>query len=116
VSFSTLPDGRTAHNGEAWVSFSSAAECARAFAERNRQHLGNRYIELFMQDRPWPAVDAGAAAGVGQQQVGGEAWSGMGYYTSGLGAQMRYGEHWSQWQGYGRQQGYGGAEGYAGYY
>ena len=37
-------------SGDAWVSFVSVQEAARAVMERNKQHLGNRYIELFQQD------------------------------------------------------------------
>ncbi|XP_013780783.1 epithelial splicing regulatory protein 2-like isoform X2 [Limulus polyphemus] len=39
-------DGRP--NGEALVTFSSRAEAERAIQEKNRQNIGNRYIELFM--------------------------------------------------------------------
>ena len=36
-------------SGEAWISFTSEAEAARAAMERNRQNLGSRYIELFKE-------------------------------------------------------------------
>ena len=39
------PDGR--FTGEAWVTFASPAEAQRAQAERNRAHMGSRYVELF---------------------------------------------------------------------
>lgn len=39
-------DGRP--NGEAWVQFSSPEEAARAVHEKNRAHMGSRYVELFM--------------------------------------------------------------------
>jgi len=39
-------DGRP--NGEAMVTFPSRADAERAILEKNRQNLGNRYIELFM--------------------------------------------------------------------
>lgn len=39
-------DGRP--SGEALVSFPSRAEAERAIQEKNRQNIGNRYIELFM--------------------------------------------------------------------
>jgi len=35
-------------NGEAWVVFSSPAEAQRAVAEKNREMMGTRYIELFL--------------------------------------------------------------------
>jgi hypothetical protein len=35
-------------SGEAWVTFTSAAEAERAVQERNRQHMGSRYVELFV--------------------------------------------------------------------
>lgn len=35
--------------GQASVAFHSVPEAARALAERNRQHMGSRYIELFAQ-------------------------------------------------------------------
>ncbi|KAG0430033.1 hypothetical protein HPB47_023058 [Ixodes persulcatus] len=39
-------DGRP--NGEAVVTFPTRAEAERAIQEKNRQNIGNRYIELFM--------------------------------------------------------------------
>jgi len=39
-------DGRP--NGEAVVTFPSRADAERAIQEKNRQNIGNRYIELFM--------------------------------------------------------------------
>ncbi|XP_046354450.1 epithelial splicing regulatory protein 1-like isoform X1 [Haliotis cracherodii] len=35
-------------NGDALITFSSRAEGERAIIEKNRRHLGNRFIELFM--------------------------------------------------------------------
>jgi len=35
-------------SGEAMVSFTSRAEAERAILEKNKQHIGTRYIELFM--------------------------------------------------------------------
>ena len=37
-------------SGDGWISFASVQEASRAVMERNRQHLGSRYIELFQQD------------------------------------------------------------------
>lgn len=51
--FSLMPD--TLHmgsdslgrpSGEGWLTFSSAEEAARATRERNRQYIGQRFIEL----------------------------------------------------------------------
>ncbi|KAK4012164.1 hypothetical protein OUZ56_021263 [Daphnia magna] len=39
-------DGRP--SGEAVVNFPNRAEAERAIAEKNRQNIGTRYIELFM--------------------------------------------------------------------
>jgi len=39
-------DGR--QTGEAIVAFPSRADAERAILEKNRQSLGNRYVELFM--------------------------------------------------------------------
>lgn len=39
-------DGRP--SGEAWVQFSSPDEASRAVRERNRAHIGSRYVELFL--------------------------------------------------------------------
>lgn len=47
VQVITADDGRS--KGEGFIAFVSEAETSRAFAERNRGHMGNRYIELF----PW---------------------------------------------------------------
>lgn len=35
-------------NGDALITFLSRGEAERAIVERNRRHLGNRFIELFM--------------------------------------------------------------------
>jgi len=35
-------------NGDALITFSSRFEAERAIVEKNRRHLGNRFIELFM--------------------------------------------------------------------
>ena len=43
----TGADGRP--SGEAWIAFTSDAAATRAVAERNNQHLGNRYVELFKE-------------------------------------------------------------------
>jgi RNA recognition motif-containing protein len=43
-------DGNGRPSGDAWVTFASVEEASRAVMERNRQHLGSRYIELFQQD------------------------------------------------------------------
>jgi hypothetical protein len=37
-------------SGDAWISFATVEEASRAVMQRNKQHLGNRYIELFQQD------------------------------------------------------------------
>eukprot|EP00300_Choanocystis_sp_HF-7_P013100 c18157_g1_i5.p1 GENE.c18157_g1_i5~~c18157_g1_i5.p1 ORF type:complete len:534 (-),score=69.77 c18157_g1_i5:126-1727(-) len=36
-------------SGEAWVRFASLRDAQRAVTNRNREHIGNRYIELFIQ-------------------------------------------------------------------
>lgn len=41
-------DGSGRKNGEAFVNFSSAEEAKRAVEDRNRFHMGTRYIELFL--------------------------------------------------------------------
>ncbi|XP_076343782.1 RNA-binding protein fusilli-like isoform X2 [Tachypleus tridentatus] len=41
-------NGEGRPNGEALVTFSTRAEAERAIQEKNRQNIGNRYIELFM--------------------------------------------------------------------
>jgi RNA recognition motif-containing protein len=41
-------DGNGRKNGEAYVNFSSGEEARRAVEGRNRCHMGNRYIELFL--------------------------------------------------------------------
>lgn len=40
------PDGRP--SGDVVVTFSSRAEAERAIAEKNRQLVGNRLVELFI--------------------------------------------------------------------
>lgn len=40
-------DGRP--SGEGWVSFLSHSEAIRAVKERDRKHIGDRYVELFVQ-------------------------------------------------------------------
>ena len=45
VQLGMNPDGR--QSGEAWATFGSPEEAQRAIFERNRQHLGNRYVEIF---------------------------------------------------------------------
>ncbi|XP_041376014.1 epithelial splicing regulatory protein 1-like isoform X2 [Gigantopelta aegis] len=46
VQLQTGGDGKP--TGDALITFSSRAEAERAIMERNRRHLGNRFIELFM--------------------------------------------------------------------
>lgn len=38
-------DGRA--SGECWVSFGSEEEASRAQRERNKEHIGDRYVEIF---------------------------------------------------------------------
>jgi len=45
VQIVTAHDGRA--NGEAFVEFSSVEESRRAMADKNRERIGHRYIELF---------------------------------------------------------------------
>ena len=45
VQLGTNSDGRS--SGEAWVTFGSPEESQRAIFEKNRQHLGSRYVEIF---------------------------------------------------------------------
>ncbi len=47
VHIGTNREGRP--SGEAWVDFASAKAAQRAVLERNKQHMGSRYIELFLQ-------------------------------------------------------------------
>ena len=42
-------DGTGRASGDAWVSFATKEEASRAVMERNRQHLGSRYVELFQE-------------------------------------------------------------------
>ena len=42
-------DGAGRSSGEAYISFTSNAEAQRAVAERNRQNMGSRYVELFIE-------------------------------------------------------------------
>ena len=46
VQLQTNAEGKP--NGDAVVTFATRAEAERAIIERNRRHLGNRFIELFM--------------------------------------------------------------------
>ncbi|XP_055892353.1 epithelial splicing regulatory protein 1-like isoform X1 [Biomphalaria glabrata] len=46
ISIQTNLEGRP--NGDALISFTSRLEAERAIVEKNRRHLGNRFIELFM--------------------------------------------------------------------
>ncbi|KAL8612408.1 hypothetical protein ACOMHN_008393 [Nucella lapillus] len=46
VQLQTNAEGKP--NGDAVVTFTTRAEAERAIIERNRRHLGNRFIELFM--------------------------------------------------------------------
>ena len=45
VVFVSGADGRP--NGEGWCTFVSPEEAQRAIYSKNRQHLGNRYVEIF---------------------------------------------------------------------
>ena len=45
VQLGMTPDGRP--SGEAWATFGSPEEARRAVVEKNRQHLGSRYVEIF---------------------------------------------------------------------
>lgn len=46
VALQTNAEGKP--NGDAVVTFGTRTEAERAIVERNRRHLGNRFIELFM--------------------------------------------------------------------
>jgi RNA recognition motif-containing protein len=46
ITFAMNMDGRP--TGEAWVTFADKEESQRALKERNRCHIGKRYIELFL--------------------------------------------------------------------
>ncbi|GFR79852.1 epithelial splicing regulatory protein 1/2, partial [Elysia marginata] len=46
ISIQTNLEGKP--NGDALISFSSRLEAERAIVEKNRRHLGNRFVELFM--------------------------------------------------------------------
>lgn len=46
IVLGSTSDGRP--SGEAWVQFGSAEEASRAVRDRNRAHMGSRYVELFM--------------------------------------------------------------------
>eukprot|EP00741_Cyanophora_paradoxa_P020828 tig00000229_g20107.t1 len=46
VQLGTDHDGRS--SGEAWVCFGTMEQAARAVRDRNRAHMGGRYIELFL--------------------------------------------------------------------
>ena len=43
-------DGTGRPSGDAWISFATVEEASRAVMQKNKQHLGSRYIELFQQD------------------------------------------------------------------
>jgi heterogeneous nuclear ribonucleoprotein F/H len=45
VQIGMTQDGRS--SGEGWVTFGSPEEAQRAIIEKNRQHLGSRYVEIF---------------------------------------------------------------------
>eukprot|EP01112_Ceratiomyxa_fruticulosa_P010313 TRINITY_DN2721_c0_g2_i3.p1 TRINITY_DN2721_c0_g2~~TRINITY_DN2721_c0_g2_i3.p1 ORF type:complete len:203 (+),score=32.57 TRINITY_DN2721_c0_g2_i3:315-923(+) len=47
IRFGKNRDGRK--SGEAWVEFVSNQEALRALKERDKQNMGHRYIELFME-------------------------------------------------------------------
>jgi len=44
LQMGTDASGRS--SGEAWITFSTPEEAARAVQERNREYIGNRYVEL----------------------------------------------------------------------
>jgi len=46
VTFGINSDGRP--SGEAWVSFQSLEEARRAVRDKDRHHMGDRYVELFL--------------------------------------------------------------------
>jgi hypothetical protein len=46
VRFGQDADGRS--SGECWVTFRTSEEGHRALREKNRGHIGSRYIELFI--------------------------------------------------------------------
>jgi RNA recognition motif. (a.k.a. RRM, RBD, or RNP domain) len=46
IALNIGPDGRP--SGEAWVQFASPDEALRAVHEKNRAHMGSRYVELFL--------------------------------------------------------------------
>jgi epithelial splicing regulatory protein 1/2 len=46
IQLQTNAEGKP--NGDAIVTFGTRLEAERAIVERNRRHLGNRFIELFM--------------------------------------------------------------------
>jgi heterogeneous nuclear ribonucleoprotein F/H len=46
VTFGMNSDGRP--SGEAWISFGRAEDARRAVREKDRHHMGDRYVELFL--------------------------------------------------------------------
>ena len=46
VTFGVNSDGRP--SGEAWVSFARLEDARRAVREKDRHHMGDRYVELFL--------------------------------------------------------------------
>lgn len=47
INLGTTPDGRP--SGEAWVTFPDMETGQVAVREKNRKHIGSRYVELFME-------------------------------------------------------------------
>jgi heterogeneous nuclear ribonucleoprotein F/H len=41
-----MQDGRP--SGEAWISFARLEDARRAVREKDRHHMGDRYVELFL--------------------------------------------------------------------
>uniref|UniRef100_A0A7S0E1H1 RRM domain-containing protein n=1 Tax=Hanusia phi TaxID=3032 RepID=A0A7S0E1H1_9CRYP len=46
IRFGNNQDGRP--SGEAWISFNRLEDAKRVVREKDRHHLGNRYVELFL--------------------------------------------------------------------
>jgi hypothetical protein len=64
INFGTDRSGRA--SGEAWVTFSTAADAERAVQLRNRQHMGSRYVELFVETGGGGAAVAPGVGTIGQ--------------------------------------------------
>lgn len=78
-------EGQTGRpSGEAWVQFSSEAMAAQARMTKDRQKIGNRYIEIF----PSTAADASKAAARPTQDRamrGGKGGNELDWYMSNMG-------------------------------